>query len=254
MRWLRTLVLFDKGGVVASSDWKAVHTAFVRAIQRIEHPADSGKLTLRRKKYDRKSKQWDRNGVTPLKAQFFRSMVENEGWQAEAQFDIAGLREATNLQLYPSRAPYREPVTSEFGKFDFVTTAPSGTHVAIEWETGNISSSHRSLNKLAIALGAGKIHAGVLILPSRDLYEHLTDRIGNIGELSPYLAMWSGLASTVERGLLALAVVEHDELTDDEAIPYLKAGKDGRSKEGKRKRKSASKSAGTKRVTSKTPS
>ena len=95
---------------------------------------------------------------------------------------------------------------------------------------------HRSLNKLAIALAAGKIQAGVLILPSRELYEHLTDRIGNIRELSPYLGMWSGLSSTVERGLLAITVVEHDELTDDEAHPYLKSGTDGRSKEGRQKR------------------
>lgn len=243
MKWLRTLVLFDKGGIVTSDDWEAVHASYVQAIQQIEHPIGSGKLTLRRKKYKKDSKQWARNGVKPLKDQFFRNMVESEGWQAEVQFDIAGLREAPDIQRYPGMDSYREPVTSEFGDFDFVTTAPSGTHVAIEWETGNISSSHRSLNKLAIALGAGKIQVGVLILPSRDLYEHLTDRIGNIGELSPYLAMWAGLASTVERGLLALTVVEHDELTDNEAIPYLKAGKDGRSKEGKRKQKTAKKIA-----------
>jgi Restriction endonuclease BamHI len=253
VKWLRTLVLFDKGGIVTSSDWKAVHAAYVRAIQRIEHPAGAGKLTLRRKKYEKESKQWDRNGVSPLKTQFFRSMVGDEGWQAEAQFDIARLSEAPEIRLYPCLDSYREPVTSEFGHFDFVTTAPSGTHVAIEWETGNISSSHRSLNKLAIALGAGKIHAGVLILPSRDLYEHLTDRIGNIGELSPYLAMWSGLASTVERGLLALTVVEHDELTDDEAISYLKSGKDGRSREGKRKRKTASRKNVQKMAAKKVP-
>jgi hypothetical protein len=74
-----------------------------------------------------------------------------------------------------------------------MTTAPNGTKVAIEWETGNISSSHRSMNKLAIALGSGVVQVGVLIVPSRQLYDHLTDRIGNIGELSGYLSMWEGL-------------------------------------------------------------
>ncbi len=69
----------------------------------------------------------------------------------------------------------------------------NGMQIAIEWETGNISSSHRSMNKLALALGAGIIQVGVLIVPSRSLYEHLTDRIGNIGELSGYLSMWEGL-------------------------------------------------------------
>lgn len=124
--------------------------------------------------------------------------------------------------------PHREPITSEFGRFDFVTTATAGTHVAIEWETGNISSSHRSINKLAIALATGKIQVGVLIVPSRDLYDHLTDRIGNIRELSGYLSMWKGLETGVERGLLAISIVEHDALTDDPSVPYLPVGKDGR--------------------------
>lgn len=235
MKWLRTLVLFDRGDVASSSDWQTLHEAYVRAIKRVEHPAGTQRLMLRRKAR-LPSGQWNRNGVTPLKRQFLYSMVVDEHWRPEGAFDISGLRKGPDIHLYPELAAHEEPITSDFGAFDFITTAPSGTHVAIEWETGNISSSHRSLNKLAIALSAGKIQAGVLILPSRELYEHLTDRIGNIGELSPYLGMWSGLSSTVERGLLAVTVVEHDELTDDEAHPYLKSGKDGRSKEGQQKR------------------
>jgi hypothetical protein len=117
-----------------------------------------------------------------------------------------------------------------------MTKAKNGTRIAIEWETGNISSSHRSMNKLAIALTNGVIDVGVLILPSRDLYEHLTDRIGNIGELSGYLSMWEGLKSVVVRGLLAITVVEHDELTSDPAMPYLRVGTDGRAKKPRAKK------------------
>ncbi len=131
---------------------------------------------------------------------------------------------------------YREPVTSDFGGFDFITTGPNGTRIAIEWETGNISSSHRSMNKLAIALANGVVQVGVLILPSRHLYEHLTDRIGNIGELSGYLSMWESLKFGVTKGLLAITVVEHDHLTDDPSFPYLAVGNDGRSAEGRAKR------------------
>jgi len=89
------------------------------------------------------------------------------------------------------------------------------------------------MNKLAIALGSGIVQVGVLIVPSRDLYEHLTDRIGNIGELSGYLAMWESLKSSVTRGLLAVTVVEHDILTTDAAFPYLSMGNDGRAQEGR---------------------
>lgn len=91
------------------------------------------------------------------------------------------------------------------------------------------------MNKLAIALANGIVEVGVLIVPSRALYEHLTDRIGNIGELSGYLSMWVGLKATVDRGVLAITVVEQDALTDDDAFPYLPRGSDGRAKEGRAK-------------------
>jgi hypothetical protein len=138
--------------------------------------------------------------------------------------------------LYPSLESYREPITSDFGGFDFVTTAVGGLKVAIEWETGNISSSHRSMNKLAIALGNSLVQVGVLVLPSRNLYEHLTDRIGNIGELSGYLALWESLKVSVKRGLLAITVVEHDGLSSDETFSYLPVGNDGRAKQGRSKK------------------
>ena len=117
-----------------------------------------------------------------------------------------------------------------------MTQGNGGNKVAIEWETGNISSSHRSMNKLAIALKAGIVDIGVLIVPSRALYEHLTDRIGNISELSGYLEMWAGAGEAVDRGLLAITVVEHDKLTDDPDFPYLPTGNDGRAQEGRAKR------------------
>lgn len=91
------------------------------------------------------------------------------------------------------------------------------------------------MNKLAIALANGIVQVGVLIVPSRQLYEHLTDRIGNIGELSAYLSMWQSLKTSVSHGLLAITVVEHDALIDDEAHPYLPMGNDGRAKEGRTK-------------------
>ena len=49
MKWLRTLVLFDKGEVISSADWNTVHTSYVRAIGSIDHPAGAGTLTLREK-------------------------------------------------------------------------------------------------------------------------------------------------------------------------------------------------------------
>lgn len=236
MKWLRTLVLFDKGNVISSEDWKSVHTSYVRAIASIDHPAGAGKLRLR-EKVRLPNGQWKRNGVGFLRDRFLRSMRDVEGWHAEGAVDLARDRQQPPIKLYPSLEQYREPITSDFGGFDFMTVAPNGTRIAIEWETGNISSSHRSMNKLAIALSNSIVEIGVLIVPSRDLYEHLTDRIGNIGELSGYLAMWEGLKSVVPRGLLAITVVEHDELSTDLKFPYLKVGRDGRARNGTGKKK-----------------
>jgi len=234
MKWLRTMVLFDRGNVISSPDWKNLHESYVRAIASIEHPRGSGSLTLRRK-VRQPNNQWKRNGVGYLRKEFLAFMRDHEGWGAESDVALSRDREQPPLLLYPSIEEYREPITSDFGGFDFMATAANGTRVAIEWETGNISSSHRSMNKLAIALSSGLMEVGVLIVPSRALYEHLTDRIGNIGELSGYLAMWEGLKSVVERGLLAITVVEHDHLTDSEEIEYLAVGGDGRAREGQSK-------------------
>lgn len=236
MKWLRTLILFDQGDVISSTDWKDMHESYVRSIESIDNPRGSGKLCLRRK-VRLPNGQWSRNGVGYLRTRFLEHIRDVEGWEAEGIVDLKRDREQPPIRLYPSLEPYREPITSDFGGFDLVTSAiAEGTNIAIEWETGNISSSHRSMNKLAIALGAGIVQVGVLILPSRSLYEHLTDRIGNISELSGYLSMWEGLKSTVTRGLLAITVVEHDELTDDPAFPFLKAGMDGRAAQGRAKK------------------
>lgn len=224
MKWLRTIVLFDRGNVISSADWKGLHESYLRAIGSVEHPLHSGSLTLRRRV------RKNRNGVVPLRKQFLAYMLDHEHWQAESNVPLARDRDQAPLLLYPTMEKYREPITSDFGGFDFMATAELGTRVAIEWETGNISSSHRSMNKLAIALGSGIIEVGVLIVPSRELYEHLTDRIGNIGELSGYLAAWAKTGSGVKRGLLAITVVEHDHLTDDPDVPYLPRGKDGNAK------------------------
>ena len=171
MKWLRTLVVFDQGNVIGTGDWKAIHDSFVRSIQSIEHPAGSGSLTLRRRAtIDARD---TRNGVRPLRDQFLTHMVSVEGWKSEGLVDLAKTRAQVSVKLFPTMSDYEEPITSSFGEFDFATTAAGGSKIAIEWETGNISSSHRSLNKLCIALATGIIEVGVLVVPSRQLYLHL---------------------------------------------------------------------------------
>lgn len=232
MKWLRTIVLFDQDGITNTDVWRSAHESYVRSIQKIDHPRGSGTLTLRHISADKK----DRNGVPYLKNRFVDHM-RNETWLTETPVVIRSGREHPHFVTYPDLAVYQEPVTASFGSFDFTSKAPDGTRIALEWETGNISSSHRSLNKLCIALANGDIQIGVLIVPSRNLYVHLTDRIGNIAELSPYLAFWQQSRAFVARGLLALTVVEHDFISHDPNLPYLKTGDDGRARQARIRRR-----------------
>ena len=94
----------------------------------------------------------------------------------------------------------------------------------VEWETGNISSSHRSVNKMALGIMKRTLIGGALILPTREMYQYLTDRIGNFRELSPYFPLWKSLH--VEEGLLLVIAIEHDAVSDK--APRIKKGTNGR--------------------------
>jgi hypothetical protein len=236
------MILFDQDGVASSLDWKDLHASYIRSIDSVKNPEGTERFILRKRipiprKNKKEQQKFHRNGVVSIKRRFYHHLTTVEGWKKEAALDFgSGASELeVALRLYPSGEYYTEPLGTDFGPFDFVTEGSGGTKAVVEWETGNISSSHRSINKLCVCLNAGIIQAGVVIIPSRPLYIHLTDRIGNIDELSGYLSLWQSSRARVKRGLLALTVVEHDELTDDPQIPLLDRGSDGRAREGRKK-------------------
>jgi hypothetical protein len=142
------------------------------------------------------------NGVKPIKMGLVQEL-QRQGWRVEQ-----------SAELGMSRDP---------GKYDAVLDTDYGP-VVLEWETGNISSSHRSLNKMALALMKGKIAAGILIVPSRELYKFLTDRVGNMQELEPYLDLWRSIPC--KQGVLEIVSIEHDATSRD--VPRIPKGTDGR--------------------------
>ncbi len=258
MKFLRTVVVFDRGNLIDSSDWKTLHETYVNALRGIAHPSGSDKFIIRKKlaiwktsRSGKKTLQWIRNGVVPIKNQFLANL-EKAGWESESPAGLerasAAMRNARAqadivFKEYPAKREIRlgdegwaEVFNKKVGNFDFFTKLDSGLRCAVEWETGNISSSHRSMNKLCLVMMAGLIDIGVVVLPSRDLYSHLTDRIGNWTELSPYLPLWHHIGQRMKRGLLAVTVVEHDELTNDRSVPFIGQGKDGRSAKAAGKR------------------
>lgn len=109
------------------------------------------------------------NGVVPLKNACI-SYLEDNGWITEYTMQLG-------------------TTTRKLGPIDAVSSTTDSA-VALEWETGNISSSHRSLNRMTIGLLNEKILGGILVLASGTTYPYLTDRVGNYPELEPYFDIW----------------------------------------------------------------
>jgi len=250
MKLNNTFILVNSGGLAQSSDWAEAHARIVRAITEMVWPPGNEKLRIPRivtikakESYINRRGQTVvarkpirlRNGVKPLRT-LFRTIMQSHGWSCEYALSMAPYFEKTRLARtkldilhYPS-SKLALGLKETVGDFDFWDRTNAGFRTIIEWETGNISSSHRSLNKMCLALMGGVADAAVLIVPSWYLYPHLTDRIGNVRELEPYFYFWSQAGKLVKRGLLAVVEVEHDELfksTDER--DFLTLGAEGNS-------------------------
>jgi hypothetical protein len=191
--------ILSAGAFSASHSWSGIRSSLLDAIGAVDWPEGSGSFTIFP---EPGKKRGAGNGVTPIKGGLMKRL-ERAGWKLEQRLPIAARRQP--------------------GKIDAVLRTEAGP-VALEWETGNISSSHRALNKMAIGLLHGALAAGVLVVPSRALYRFLTDRIGNWDELEPYLDLWRSIP--VKQGVLEIVVIEHDATST--SVPRILKGTDGR--------------------------
>ncbi len=144
-------------------------------------------------------------------------VLKDAGWTLEYPWEVA-----TKTGVTADKRKGTRP-----GDIDAAKQFDQGL-VVVEWETGNISSSHRAINKMALGLVAKKCIAGVLVVPNMKLAQYLTDRIGNIEEIRPYIPLWENLS--VAEGVLELVVIEQDGESIDS--PKIPKGKDGRAAEG----------------------
>jgi hypothetical protein len=196
---VREETLISCGEYASSSVWTRTRTTLYKAIQQVEWPTGSGKFTI----YPESGKARGRgNGVTTIKVGLMLEL-KRQGWKLEEPLGIAILRKP--------------------GKLDAVLYTKFGP-VALEWETGNISSSHRALNKMALGLMKGVLAAGILVVPSRELYKYLTDRVGNMEELEPYLELWRRIPC--QRGVLEIVAIEQDAISTK--VPRIPKGTSGR--------------------------
>lgn len=194
--------LFQTSAALQSA-WNEVQAAILAT----DWPHGSGKFVIRPKRRG--------NGVDPIKIPCV-SALRDFKWQTEA---------------FPVVSAVLTP-----GDLDALKQTPEG-FIAFEWETGNISSSHRALNKLFYAMHEPNMLAGILVVPCSRLASFLTDRVGNIKELKPYFPLWHRFKDIA--GAVRIVVIEHD--AEDESVPLIPKRTDGWAVPGARRLKAKSK-------------
>ena len=194
MKIVQEISLISVGSFEESNDWSIIRAEIREAISLIVHPPGTTNFTINPTRHG--------NGVKPIKEACMTALKDRFRWRLETSIN------------YATRSPGRVDATKLLDNHLF----------ALEWETGNISSSHRAVNKMVLGLLRGVFLGAVLVLPSRKIYPYLTDRIGNYEELEPYFDVWQ--AVRLEEGFLAVFVIEHDQV--DSNVPTIIKGTDGR--------------------------
>lgn len=200
MRLIRFEILSERGEFAKSDEWRQIQNEIREAIAAVVWPRGAPTFAI----YPESGKSRGKgNGVKPIKLAFVEMLRRNYGWKPEVKLAIGN-----------RRTP---------GKVDVVKIL-GDRFAAVEWETGNVSSSHRALNKMVLGLQRGQLLAGVLVVPTRALSTYLTDRVGNFEELEPYFDLWRSV--TFSNGSLAVVAVEHDRTS--RRVKRIAKGTDGR--------------------------
>ncbi|URV24874.1 hypothetical protein [Burkholderia gladioli] len=193
MKLVQTEYLIRSGSLAASAEGAAIVNEIEAGITEVVWPPGANAFNINP---TRKG-----NGVDPIKENFLAHLAST-GWRTEVRMGIGAIRP---------------------GPLDAVKALNDGRHFAVEWETGNIASSHRAINKMIMGMQCGQLGGGALVLPTRELYRYLTDRIGNFEEISPYFG-WFRSCAHVE-GLLAVFAIQHDAESSD--VPLIPKRTDG---------------------------
>jgi len=196
VKLVQTRYLIQAPGLADDEFWSRALRDVERAIRRVVWPKGnrSGKFIIHPQSG---KKRGEGNGVVPIKEAFLVSLA-TDGWSTDDR---------------------QNP-----GRFDAVKPKPDGTYIGMEWETGNISSSHRALNRFVLGHIRGDCIGGILVLPTRKLYTYLTDRVGNFEELQTYFPVYEQISW--DRGGLVVLAIEHDG--EDLKVPRIAKGTDGR--------------------------
>lgn len=177
----------------------------IKSIEKPVWPPGGTTFTIREGKNE--------NGVVPIKEGCYIQLEDVFDWYREKELTVLKQEKQKGGPI---------DVYKEF------TTNGNVLRVGLEFETGNISSAHRSMNKIALGLSRSELDLGMILLPIKALAYHLTDRISNFEELEPYFELMSG------RPFICIGF-DADKVSSSEDIPYIPKGKDGMSKRSAKK-------------------
>ncbi|MEK7616666.1 MAG: hypothetical protein AAB414_01280 [Patescibacteria group bacterium] len=192
--------IVKKGQLANSKIFDEINDEIKTAINKISWPPKSDGFYLNANSKGKKRGQG--NGVKPIKEACV-TYLKTIGWKEERRIRSRGVAGTGPLDIVKD---------TQYGLF------------ALEWETGNISSSHRALNKICLGVLNKELAGGILVVPSNELYPFLTDRVGNYRELTPYLNLWERLP--FEEGVISIIVVEQDGFK--RGVKRIPKGTDGR--------------------------
>ncbi|ANV83241.1 hypothetical protein AWQ21_01880 [Picosynechococcus sp. PCC 7003] len=198
MKIIEIIDIIESRNISESEFWEARWNDIEDSITAIDWPHGSGSFSLN-------PTEKHKNGVKPIKIPAI-NLLKSRGWRVE-------------------KLP-KQLAGAKMGNLDALYENPKLGNIGFEWETGNISSSHRAINKMLLALLKKGLIAGVLVVPSESMRPYITDRIGNINELREYFFLWNKLQ--IGSALLRIVSVEYDAL--DPEVDFIPKGFDGMAK------------------------
>ncbi len=194
MRIIHRETLISNAPFNRSALWRRINREIEQSIRAVVWPPESDRFLIHPQSG---KKRGEGSGVVPIKNACMASL-RRFGWDTRDR---------------------QNPL-----KFDAVKYVDGENFFGLEWETGNISSSHRAINRILRGHKDGILVGGAVVLPSRNLAQYLTDRVGNYEELEPYFSVWRDVVW--DDGIMMIYKVEHD--ATDEGAPRIPKGTDGR--------------------------
>lgn len=186
--------LIDRGSISMSYTWEIIRHSVQNAINNISWPENQDTFALNPAKKG--------NGVTIIKPD--KNCLLGHGW-------------------IPERT-----ILPNVGPIDALRII-DGKKFILEWETGNIASSYRSMTKLCHAFLKGSIAGAILVIPTKRMGQFLTDRISTLEELKPNFDYWRATSCLKSDAILEVWAIEYDSL--DASIPLIPKSMSGRRKQ-----------------------